>query len=209
MPTASTLRREIESALAARIPSALTSQLRTVRPVWPTGVAAVDELLGGGLPVGAITEIVGPECSGRTSLALSFVAACTQVHRICAWVDVSDALSPEAAAGAGVQMDRLLWIRCGVERGTEPEPERSIPPSAQLFAPPTPIRGLHGGGCGAHPRTEMKGLAPAVTELVQPGNFAPQKCCALRRNFKLTKSMAVPKLRRPVNFRAMRANRLT
>ncbi len=174
MPTASSIRREIESALAARIPSALTPQPRTVRPVWPTGIAAVDELLGGGLPVGAITEIVGPECSGRTSLALSFVAASTQANRICAWVDVSDALSPEAAAASGVQLDRMLWVRCGVERGTEPEPPRSVPPPTQLFAPPTPIRGLHGGGCGAHPLTEMRGLAPAFGELLQPANFTPR-----------------------------------
>lgn len=174
MPTASSIRREIESALAARIPSALTPQPRTVRPVWPTGIAAVDELFGGGLPVGAITEIAGPQCSGRTSLALSFVAASTQAHRICAWVDVSDALSPEAAAAAGVQLDRMLWVRCGVEQGTKPEPPRSAPPPTQPFAPPTPIRGLHGGGCGAHPRTEMRGLAPAVAELLQPANFAPR-----------------------------------
>ena len=174
MPTASTLRHEIESALAARIPSALTPQPRTIRPVWPTGIAAVDELLRGGLPVGAITEIAGPQCSGRTSLALSFVAASTQANRVCAWVDVSDALSPEAAAAAGVQLDRLLWIRCGVERGTEPEPLRSVPPPTHLFSPPAPIRGLHGGGCGAHPRTEMKALAPAVAELLQPTNFTPR-----------------------------------
>ena len=172
MPTASSIRREIESALAARIPSALTPLPRTVRPVWPTGIAAVDELLGGGLPVGAITEIAGPQCSGRTSLALSFVAASTQAHRVCAWVDVSDALSPEAAAG--VQLDRLLWVRCGVEQKTEPEPLRSVPPPTQIFAPPAPIRGLHGGGCGAHPRAEMKGLAPAVAEFLQPANFAPR-----------------------------------
>jgi hypothetical protein len=42
MATAATIRRQIESALADRIPSALTPQPRTVRPVWPTGVAAVE-----------------------------------------------------------------------------------------------------------------------------------------------------------------------
>jgi hypothetical protein len=81
--------------------------------VAPTGVREIDVLLQGGLPVGAISEIVGPECSGRTSLALTFVAGMTQAGKVCAWVDVSDTLHPESAAALGVDLSRLLWIRCG------------------------------------------------------------------------------------------------
>ncbi|MDR3750470.1 MAG: hypothetical protein P4K94_03190 [Terracidiphilus sp.] len=150
MATAATIRRQIESALADRIPSALTPQPRTVRPVWPTGVAAVDALLNGGLPVGAITEMAGPECSWRTSLALSFVAACTRAGRVCAWVDVSDTLSPESAAAAGIRLDRLLWVRCGVSHETSPRAQRAFQLPAQYFTPATPKKGLHGGGCGGH-----------------------------------------------------------
>ena len=174
MATASTIRREIELALAGRIPAALTPQPRTIRPVWPTGIAIVDELLGGGLPVGAITEMAGPECSGRTTLALSFLGACTRAGRICAWVDVSDTLSPEAAAAAGVQLDRLLWVRCGVEPRPKQEPQRSFRLPAQLLTPAAPIKGLHGGGCGGHPRTETKGLAGAVSTLLNPVSIAPR-----------------------------------
>ena len=47
------LRSQIEAALADRIPSALTLAPRVLRPVMPTGIRAVDELLEGGLPVGA------------------------------------------------------------------------------------------------------------------------------------------------------------
>jgi recombination protein RecA len=72
MPSTLALRQQIEAALADRIPSALTPAPRLLRPVASTGIAALDELLEGGLPLGAITEMVGPECSGRTSLALSF-----------------------------------------------------------------------------------------------------------------------------------------
>jgi len=50
----------------------------------------VDEVLQGGLPIGAISELVGPECSERTSLALSCLARMTQASKVCAWVDVSD-----------------------------------------------------------------------------------------------------------------------
>src|ERR1035438_3216233 len=116
MRSAIALRSQIEAALADRIPAALTPAPRAVRPVVPTGIAAVDEVLQGGLPVGAVTEMVGAECSGRTSLALSFVAQVTRAEKVCAWVDVSDALSPKSAAACGVDLARLLWVRCGVVR---------------------------------------------------------------------------------------------
>jgi recombination protein RecA len=116
MPSATALRVQIEAVLADRVPSALTPAPRILRPVAATGVGSVDELLEGGLPIGAITEITGPECSGRTSLALSFIARATQAAKICAWIDLFDALHPESAAAAGVDLSRLLWVRCGVSR---------------------------------------------------------------------------------------------
>jgi recombination protein RecA len=115
MPSAAHLRQQIEAALASRIPSALTPAPRVIRPTAPTGISALDDALGSGLPIGAITELAGPECSGRTSLALSFVACLTRVGRVCAWIDVSDTLHPESAAAIGVDLNRLLWIRCGPE----------------------------------------------------------------------------------------------
>jgi hypothetical protein len=78
-------------------------------------IQCVDELLDGGLPLGAITEIAGPECSGRTSLSLSVLAGLTQASKVCAWIDVSDGLDPESAAAAGVELSRLLWVRCGFQ----------------------------------------------------------------------------------------------
>jgi hypothetical protein len=113
MPTASHLRAQIESTLAKRIPSALTPMARVPYAVAPTGIPEVDLLLHGGFPVGALSEVVGLECSGRTSLVLAFVAGMTQAGKVCAWVDVSDALHPESAAAMGVDLTRLLWVRCG------------------------------------------------------------------------------------------------
>lgn len=111
MPTAATLRLEIERSLQHRFPSALTPEQRTVCEVAPTGIAEVDAQLDGGLPVGAISEITGVQSSGRSSLILSFIAQRTR-EQVCAWVDVSDALDPESAAASGVALARLLWIRC-------------------------------------------------------------------------------------------------
>lgn len=122
MASATLLRAQIEASLADKIPSALTPVPRTIRPVLPTGVASIDTLLNGGLPLGAITEVVGAESSGRTTLALSFLARSTQASRVCAWIDVSDALHPESTAAAGVDLARLLWIRCGVVTNSSPRP---------------------------------------------------------------------------------------
>lgn len=124
MASAHLLRLQIEAALSDRIPSALTPAPRVIHPTAPTGIAALDERLGGGLPVGAISELTGPECSGRTSLALSLVAGLTEAGRVCAWVDVSDALDPESAAACGVDLERLLWVRCGAEQMVLPGMER-------------------------------------------------------------------------------------
>ena len=129
MPSAAALRQQIEAALSDRIPSALTPAPRVICPTAPTGIAALDDALSGGLPIGAITELAGPECSGRTSLALSFIAGLTNAGRVCAWVDVSDMLHPESAAAIGVDLDRLLWIRCG------PPPEQLTLPGICAHEP--------------------------------------------------------------------------
>lgn len=112
MPATLALRFQIERALEHRFPAALTPAPRTIREVAPTGIAEVDTLLNGGLPVGAISELTGPASSGRTSLALSFVAGRTESEQACAWVDADDTFDPESAAASGVVLKRLLWIRC-------------------------------------------------------------------------------------------------
>lgn len=112
MPTAAALRLEIEHALENRFPSALTPVPRTIRDIASTGIAEVDSLLGGGIPVGAISELTGHQSSGRTSLALSIVAQRTKAEQVCAWIDADDAFDPESAAASGVSLDHLLWVRC-------------------------------------------------------------------------------------------------
>ena len=63
------------------------------------------------LPRGAITDISGPISSGRTALLHAILAEATQAGECCAWVDGRDSFDPASAAGAGVQLDKLLWIR--------------------------------------------------------------------------------------------------
>ena len=112
MPSSAALRLQIERAVEHRFPSALTPVVRTIHEVAATGIAEVDALLDGGLPIGAISEIVGHESSGRTSLALAFVSERTATDQMCAWIDVADAFDPESAAANGVVLQHLLWVRC-------------------------------------------------------------------------------------------------
>lgn len=174
MPSAATIRVQVESALAARIPSALTPQPRFIRPQASTGIPVVDTLLGEGLPIGAVTEMVGAECTGRTSLALSFLARMTETNKVCAWVDASNSLDPASAAAAGVDLKRLLWIRCGFEeQGANANSSKFCLPSKYLLASP-PKKGLHGGGFGSHPRTEVRGLSEAMATLFNGGPVKSQ-----------------------------------
>jgi recombination protein RecA len=163
MPSATAIRLQVESALSKRVPAALTPIQRQTRPVQPVGIAAVDALVGG-FPIGAITELTGPESSGRTSLALAFLARVTRRAGVCAWIDASDTLDNESAAAAGVDFARLLWVRCGVRVGDR-RPKFSFEVPERYMVPRAPKRGLHGGGFGPHPRTETKGLSQAIGKL--------------------------------------------
>jgi recombination protein RecA len=77
----------------------------------PTGLDALDRILGGGLPRGRVSELAGPPSAGRTGLACAIAAHATQAAETIAWVDPEDTLDPEAAVVAGVALARTLWVR--------------------------------------------------------------------------------------------------
>jgi hypothetical protein len=76
-----------------------------------SGVAAVDALTGG-FPRGALTEICGAASSGRTSLLLAAMAQATARGEVVALVDAGDCFDPASAEAAGVDLKRVLWVRC-------------------------------------------------------------------------------------------------
>ena len=121
MPSAATLRQQIESAFQHRYPSVLTPSVRAIREVVPTGIAQIDTLLNGGIPVGAITELTGPASSGRTSIAISALAQHTSEGSVCAWIDAQDSLDSESAAASGVSLNHLLWVRCSDKTVIKPD----------------------------------------------------------------------------------------
>src|SRR5258705_10264605 len=102
---------EIEAEITGRFGKTFNIQEKRTAETLSSGVAEVDSLTGG-IPRGAISEISGPASSGRTSLMLSILSYATAHDEICALVDTNDAFAPTTAATAGIDFDRLLWIRC-------------------------------------------------------------------------------------------------
>ncbi len=74
-----------------------------------TGSLSLDIALGiGGLPMGRIVEIYGPESSGKTTLTLQVIAQCQKNGGTAAFIDAEHALDPTYAAKLGVNIDNLL-----------------------------------------------------------------------------------------------------
>jgi recombination protein RecA len=107
----SALRSQVEQALAGRVSAPFTYRDRNVFPTVATGIPEIDALTGG-LPRGALTEIFGPACSGGTSFLFSALGARTGHDEACALIDGSDTFDPCSAAAAGVDLKKLLWVRC-------------------------------------------------------------------------------------------------
>ncbi len=118
MPLAATplpraTRADLESLLRTR---RLDRTLTTSRPsvdadAASCGITGLDASLGGGFPRGHVSELVGARSSGRTSVLLQTLAAATARGELVAVVDALDMFDVESAAAAGVDLDRLLWIR--------------------------------------------------------------------------------------------------
>lgn len=147
-------------------------QNRAAVELQSSGVTELDAALGGGFPRGSIVELCGPASSGRTSLAFSLLARATERQEACAFVDVSDSLDPLSLAAAGVELPRVLWIRCG-ESGDR---ESDLKTSAYLG--PTGKEGTKARGLGSaskgpgqihgwrHPRELMRGVEKAIPAIV-------------------------------------------
>lgn len=75
----------------------------------PTGALSLDIALGvGGIPRGRITEIYGPESSGKTTICQHIVAEAQRLGGTCAYIDMEHALDPVYASRCGVDIDSLL-----------------------------------------------------------------------------------------------------
>jgi len=105
----------LEDVLRARkLDHTLTSVMplgKSDGQVAPAALSELDASLQGGVPRGQLSELVGPPSSGRTTLLLQMLAAATRRGEIVAFVDTFDRLDLTSVVAAGVDFDRLLWIR--------------------------------------------------------------------------------------------------
>jgi hypothetical protein len=99
------------SALAARVFKGAALQKKD-RGLLSTGIETLDSLLNGGFPRGQLTELTGPVSSGKTALLFSAIARATQRGEAIAYVDAFNSFDPVSAAKAGIDLKRLLWVRC-------------------------------------------------------------------------------------------------
>jgi hypothetical protein len=103
---------EIESEISSRFSSAFKPHEKRPAEITSTGITQIDGLVEGGVPRGAITEIFGHASSGRTTCLLSALVHATTHEEVCALVDTNDVFDPHTASQAGINLDRLLWVRC-------------------------------------------------------------------------------------------------
>jgi len=157
---------------------AFTARARLPTEYQATGIAQVDVLLGGGFPRGSLVELCGRGSSGRTSLYLALLAQATVQQQACALVDVSDSLDPISLAAAGVDLARLLWVRCGGDkpRVCDPVEQPSVTPPSQRVGRtarrdemlhPRQAREAQGAGFAwQHPRYQMRGVENSIPSLI-------------------------------------------
>jgi RecA/RadA recombinase len=113
----------MKSSALARLESLLQSRKLDTTLAWtspgpvaidaiPTGVPAVDAVLrDGGWRRGEVSELIGPRSSGRTTVLVSTLAAAARQGEVVALVDALDRFDPVTAAAAGLDLERVLWIR--------------------------------------------------------------------------------------------------
>lgn len=104
---------KLEALLRSRKLDGVVASARSmpVDRVAGTGVHSLDKCLGGGLPRGHLSEIVGPRSSGRASVMCSVLAAATRRGEFVTLIDTFDSFDPVSGQAAGIDLSRVLWVR--------------------------------------------------------------------------------------------------
>mgnify|MGYP000856144212 CR=1 FL=1 len=90
--------------------SILNTQNSISKTYLSTGITSLDRMLGGGLPMGTISELTGSLSNGKTSVLFTLLAKATSEHLRIAYIDVFNTLDPHFARISGIQLKQLFWI---------------------------------------------------------------------------------------------------
>ncbi len=102
--TVSTIRKRFGDGAIMKMGEASHMRIETI----PTGSISLDMALGvGGIPRGRVTEVFGPESSGKTTLCQHIIAQAQRLGGVAAFIDVEHALDPKYAVRCGVDVDNL------------------------------------------------------------------------------------------------------
>ena len=199
METVKLTRKQIEETLVGSVGAAFSLRPSVRLERVSCGIASLDDMLHGGLPVGTLTEFVGKEGSGRTSVALAYISALTQIGNVCAWIDVADALDPESVAANGVDLERLLWVRCGSLATQQHAPAIMSQTSQKNCVPALATsQPRHTGGGSPHPRSEGRGMPQAISSMLHTHGGLYDK--QVRREMKSIGTPGSPN--RPLTYRS-------
>jgi recombination protein RecA len=168
----SLLKSHLQSIVTTKVPQAFALKKSDCLEITATAILPLDALIQG-FPHGGITEIYGPVSSGRTTIAFSFMAEVTRRQQVCAVVDAFDSLDPESLAAAGVDLKRVLWVRCGQADSTSlttcaDSNSASAKRSSNSSKPPRSL-----ASSSRHPRNEVRGLSHAVANFM--GNLSGEQ----------------------------------
>ena len=148
----------------------------------PTGFAALDSALDGGLPRSSIVEIFGPSSSGKTTLALQIVARAQQNRATAAWIDAEHAFDAPYAASLGVRVaemplaqpecaEQALEIACKLAGSAAVD--LLIVDSAAALVPRLELQSAIGdSGEGLHSRVLASGLRKLARIVASSGTVA-------------------------------------
>jgi recombination protein RecA len=117
----------IRAQMERRLPGGLSICERPAPEIFATGILNIDQGMRG-VPQSALTQICIAEgmSSGKTTMLVSLMAQLTHREHFCALVDASDCFDPVTAEAAGVDLERVLWVRCG-------EKKQGLKPLEQAF----------------------------------------------------------------------------
>ena len=152
-----------------------------VAAVIPTGFAALDQALGtGGIPRSAMSEVFGPPSSGKTTLALQWVAHMQEHGLVAAWIDADRTFDPAYATALGVAIENLpLACPESAEQALDMAGRLAssgavdavVIDSAAALAPQLEVDSAMTGGAGLHSRVLASGLK-ALARTVRRCNAA-------------------------------------